>query len=343
MPKTTYVPKKFTPAHEEVIDKANAIIDQYEEAGLSLTLRQVYYQFVARGWLVNKQTEYNRLGEILNDARLAGRIDWLAMVDRTREFKSISHHKTPADLIERVAATFHPDLWKGQGQHVEVWVEKDAAVGVIESVCRANDVGYFSCRGYTSQSEMWAAAQRLRFAIEDGNAVTILHIGDHDPSGVDMTRDITDRLRTFIHMDWAGLHLGSGSHTRGTIKASMREHIRSQGSQISDGAEPWRVKRIALNQDQIERYSPPPNPVKKSDGRWVKYFEETGLEESWELDALDPFVLQDLIQDEVDLVRNETKWADAVEAMETERATLREVHKNWKQIAAVHRPKTEEN
>ena len=342
MPLTTYAPKKFTPAHEDVIAKANSIIAQYEDAGLTLTLRQVYYQFVARGWLPNRQNEYKRLGEILNDARMAGRVDWEAMVDRTRNLRAIGHHKTPADLIEAASKTFHPDLWLGQHQHVEVWIEKDAAIGVVENVCRTNDVGYFSCRGYTSQSEMWAAAQRLRFAIEDGNVVTILHIGDHDPSGLDMSRDIEDRLRTFIHMDWAGLHMGPGQHTRGRIKASMREHLRSQGAAISDADDPWRVKRIALNADQIETYSPPPNPAKQTDSRFARYAEETGLDESWELDALDPFVLQDLIQDEIEAVRDEDKWQDALEAMRTERRTLAEVHKNWKRIAEVHRPKSED-
>lgn len=339
MPFTSYVPKKFTPAHEQVIEQAREIIDQYEAQGLSLTLRQVYYQFVARGWLPNKQNEYKRLGEILNDARLAGEIDWLSMVDRTRSLREMAHHKTPADLIEAASETYLPDLWQGQHHRVEVWIEKDAGIGVIEQVCRANDVAYFSCRGYTSQSEMWAAAQRLRFAIEDGNQVTVLHIGDHDPSGVDMSRDIEERLRMFMHRDWSGIHLGAGRWTRGEIKSSMRETIRQKGGTIEDWEDPWSLKRIALTVEQIERYNPPPNPAKQTDSRFLRYAEETGLDQSWELDALDPFVLQGLIQDEIDAVRDEDVWAEQVEAMETARATLREVHRNWTRIAEIHKPK----
>ncbi len=342
MPKTTYAAKKFTPAHQQVIDRANSIVAQYEDAGMNLTLRQVYYQFVARDWLENKQTEYKRLGEILQAARMAGQMDWLAMIDRTRNLKGIGHHKTPEDLIEAASKSFHPDLWKDQQHHVEVWIEKDAGIGVIEGVCQRNDINYFSCRGYVSASEMWSASQRLRFAIEDGKQVTVLHIGDHDPSGVDMTRDITDRLRTFIHQDWAGLNMGPGQHTRGSIKTSMRQHLHDKGA-IVTWADPWQVKRIALTIDQIETYEPPPNPAKQTDSRFLDYQEQTGLDESWELDALDPFVLQDLIQDEIELVRDEEKWDAAYDAMLTERATLAEVHKNWAQIARVHRPKTEEN
>ena len=89
--------------------------------------------------------------------------------------------------------------------------------------------------------------------------------------------------------------------------------------------------------------SPPPNPAKETDSRFERYSEETGMEHSWELDALDPFVLQDLIQDEVEELRDEEKWEEAVEQRRIERATLRAVHENWEQIARVHRPKTEEN
>jgi hypothetical protein len=82
-------------------------------------------------------------------------------------------------------------------------IEKDALVGVIEDVCRQWDVPYFSCRGYASQSEMWGAGQRLLERIRSGRKVQVIHLGDHDPSGLDMSRDIRERLATFI-----SLHLG---------------------------------------------------------------------------------------------------------------------------------------
>ena len=342
MPHTCYIPKKFTPAHQEIIEKAESICEDYAAGGLNLTLRQVFYQFVARGWLPNKQSEYKRLGDILNDARMAGELDWDYLIDRTRNLADQPHWDTPADLVKNAAKQYRPDLWAGQHQRVEVWVEKDAAIGVVENVCKANDVPFFSCRGYTSASEMWAAGQRMRWHIEAGNQVTVLHIGDHDPSGLDMSRDVEDRLRTFIHGDWRILHrdsISGGLLTRGAFRVSMRRMMRTKGSQIGDHEMPWRLKRIALNQDQITRYSPPPNPAKTTDSRFEKYVQETGLDESWELDALDPFVLQDLIQDEIDLIRDEGAWSRANATMEEGRATLEAVANNWNRIAEIHKPK----
>jgi hypothetical protein len=709
MPHICYIAKKFTPAHQEIIEKAEAICEEYMASGLNLTLRQTFYQFVARGWLPNKQTEYKRLGDILNDARMAGQLDWDFLIDRTRNLADQPHWDSPADLVTNAAKQFRPDLWEGQHQRVEClppeqtvlthkgyvqisevevgdmvlthtgqwqpvtgtkqhwhrgdmmtvkargclpirmtpnhpiwgrlhdqtrsgykgadrkflvdgfdfhradaftrfdqvlvpvpqqrrpvgwvemstpsgagkrisvpwdislrrvvglylaegrvredgrtvqftlaenelyhrdtivkwageagvnthevvgggarqvyvyskaladwvernfgsgayvkriplwlmhapddeqmdvvefyfrgdggvdhttssyaatsrsraliqsvramlvrsgivagvtqvddhdsprfcvkvsgaaladlqrrwgfaapakglgrsqrynyfsvvdtgmvtpiwevtsepyegmvynieveedhsyvaevavhncWVEKDAAIGVIERVCQENDVPFFSCRGYTSVSEMWAAGQRLRWHIEAGNQVTILHIGDHDPSGLDMSRDIEDRLRTFITGDWLGLHSvrsnGQGGITRGAIRESMRTVMRTKGSKITYDDLPWRVKRIALNQDQVETYNPPPNSAKTTDSRFQRYVDETGLDESWELDALDPFVLQSLIQDEIDAIRNEDVWSAANETMETGRATLAAVAGNWDRIAEIHKPK----
>jgi hypothetical protein len=338
MPHTCYIPKKFTKAHQEIIDKADEICAEYASSGLQLTLRQLYYQFVARGLIANRQSEYKRLGDILNDARWAGQLDWDYLIDRGRNLVGLSHWEDPSKVVERAAETFHTDLWAPQGRRVEVWVEKDAAIGVIENVCQANDVPYFSCRGYTSASEMWKAGNRLRFHIESGEQVTVLHIGDHDPSGLDMTRDITDRLRTVIHTDWAKMHMGPGRWSRGQIKASMREAMRAKGSKIEDRETPWEVRRIALTREQIETYDPPPNPAKQTDSRFAAYMEETGLDESWELDALDPYVMQDLIQDHVDGLKDEGKWSVATAEMETGRATLKNVARNWTRIAEVHKP-----
>lgn len=338
----TYRSKKFTAEHRQIIDHANAICAEYAEQGLVLTLRQLYYQFVARGLLANRQSEYKRLGDICNDARMAGEMDWGYLIDRTRNLVRQPFWKGPTDLIKGAADQYKPDLWKPQKKRVEVWVEKDAAIGVIETICSQNDVAYFSCRGYTSVSELHVAAERVFRYLESGEQVTILHIGDHDPSGIDMSRDIEDRLRTFIHNDWArtwamehGLY---GQVTRGQIKGSMRRVMGENGSHIGSWEDPWQVKRIALNIDQVERYSPPPNPAKQTDARFERYMAETGLDESWELDALDPTVLQDLIQAEIDEIRDEEIWAEENDRMDRHREVLRAVANNWAEIARQYGP-----
>lgn len=164
------------------------------------------------------------------------------------------------------------------------------------------DVNYFSCRGYTSASEVWGAAMRHLRYLKAGQDVVILHLGDHDPSGLDMTRDIRERLRLFAsgHVGWTD-------------------------------AQRIRIDRIALNYDQVKQYDPPPNPAKLTDSRGAGYVAEHG-DESWELDALEPTVLAGLIDDAI----AELVDADALEAkrsdQETERDRLQAVSDRWDDV-----------
>ena len=162
-----------------LIDTCNSIIREYTAAGYILTLRQLFYQLVSRDIIRNRQSEYKRVGSVVNDGRLAGLIDWDALEDRTRNVKSISHWDSPEDIIGAVAKQYAIDKWEDQEVRPEVWIEKDALVGVIERVCKELDISYFSCRGYTSQSEMWGAAQRFYKYAKEGQTTHIIHLGDH--------------------------------------------------------------------------------------------------------------------------------------------------------------------
>ena len=178
-----------------VLRQANTIINLYESQGYQLTLRQLYYQFVARDLIPNTERSYKKLGNIISDGRLAGFIDWDTIEDRTRNLRKLSHWDDPAEIIKSAYMSFAIDKWDRQPNRVEVWVEKEALAGVVQRVCERHDVPFFSCRGYVSQSEMYSAANRLAHYMDMGQDVTIIHLGDHDPSGIDMTRDIKGRLR----------------------------------------------------------------------------------------------------------------------------------------------------
>jgi hypothetical protein len=309
----------FRGASRQIIREARAICQSYAAQGYDLTLRQLYYQFVARDLIANKQSEYNRLGTIINDARLAGLLDWDYIVDRTRELRGpgtrfMPHWDNPADIVESAARSFRMNKWSDQEYRVEVWIEKDALIGVLESACPDEDVAYFSCRGYTSQSEIWGAAQRLGRYISDGQKVAILHLGDHDPSGIDMTRDIEDRLSMFIAQDVFG--------------ALPSEDQDTYAYEVSDSLI---VDRIALNMDQIQQYNPPPNPAKLTDSRANGYIARHGRS-SWELDALEPTVLVNLIQNAVDSYRDSAKWHDALKHEESEREVLTAASERWTDV-----------
>lgn len=293
MPKIKYQDRAFGPGSLKLIDKCNEIIADYTAQGFILTLRQLYYQMVSRDIIPNKQSEYKRLGSIVNDARLAGLIDWTAIEDRTRNIRQLSRWNTPNDIVDACSRQFHMDMWEGQAVRPEVWIEKDALVGVIEGVCNEYDVPYFSCRGYTSQSEMWGAAQRLERIRRSGQKPIIFHFGDHDPSGKDMTRDIVDRLRLFMG---------------GT-----------------------KLERLALNMDQVEQYGPPPNPAKITDSRFAGYMAEFGAE-SWELDALEPAVIAQLIRDALDDLIERDAWDDRVAQIADSRRQLARISEKWAHV-----------
>ncbi|MBU2527557.1 MAG: hypothetical protein KKC03_13250 [Bacteroidetes bacterium] len=265
MPKIAYTPKRFGADALALVAAANRVIEEYQADDLRLTLRQLFYQLVSAATIPNDLRTYKRLGSVISDARLAGLVDWSAIEDRDRELHTLGHWESAESILRTCARQFRVDRWVGQPFRPEVWVEKNAMLNVLERACEPLDVPYMSCKGYPSQTALWESAQRMMEHLEVNQVPVVVHLGDHDPSGIDMTRDITDRISLFLNYH---------------------------------GHKSIRVDRVALNMDQVEQYSPPPNPAKMTDSRFEGYMAEFG-ESSWELDALNVRVLVDLIQGHV--------------------------------------------
>jgi hypothetical protein len=282
--KELFVVKGFRPATLEVIEWVNDTLDQYRAMGYDLTTRQVYYQLVAKDLIPNNPKSYNRLKSIVSDGRLAGLIDWDMIVDRTRGVVIPSHWDSPADIVEAAAQSFRIDKWEDQPYHVEVMVEKQALEGVLIPVCRDLDIPFTANRGYSSSSAMYRAGKRLARAARDGKDIFILYLGDHDPSGMDMDRDIIERLEMFSYRSIA-------------------------------------FRRLALLMDQIEQMDIPENPAKTTDSRSKGYIAEFG-NASWELDAMEPQQLAEVVNLTVKNLRDETLWNDAMERQEEMREEL---------------------
>jgi hypothetical protein len=289
--RTCYIDKNFSSKTLAVIAQANAIIDEFSAQGFTLTLRQLYYQFVGKALIENTLRSYKRLGSILTDARYAGLVDWDAIEDRTRNLRKRSHWDDPAGVIKSAAASYGVDLWEGQDRRVEVWIEKDALLGVIEGICTKWDVPFFAGRGYPSASEMHVAA--LRHGAH-GDNVVILHLGDHDPSGLDMTRDIRERLEEF------------DANTE--------------------------VRRLALNRDQVRTHRLPPNPAKEADSRFQAYEAEHGPH-SWELDALSPTALVQIVTDGIEGIVDLDLFRERKAEQERGRDLLNRASSSWTKIA----------
>lgn len=282
-----------------LVDHCNVIIAEYLDDGFTLTLRQLYYQLVQKNLIANVEEEYNRLKQIVSRARRAGLLDWNAIEDRTRFLRERAHWNDPHEILDAAVESYHIDLWSDQKLRPEVWVEKDALIAIIGDVCRELDVPFTSSRGYPSDSEVWRAANRFQKHIEAGQAPMLIHLSDHDPSGLDMTRDLQERL---------GMFLGGCDRD-------------------------WPVCRLALTKKQIDHYKLPSNPAKMTDTRIASYAEEFGCE-SWELDALRPRVIVDIVKAKIAEFTEHGKFRAKLKKREKERRALARKVKAAKKVGA---------
>lgn len=278
--KQTYVDKRFNASSLNTLSVILKIIAEYQAQGYVMTTRMLYYQLVSRAVIANTLKEYKRIASLVNDAKLAGYIDWDALHDLTRSFVRNNRWTDGAQLLRACANQYHQDQWAGQDHRVFVIVEKEALTGVLEGICHRYDMPLLAARGYPSGSVLRSFVQDdILPAVEDGQLVTILHLGDHDPSGVDMTRDLDDRIEMF---------------SEGKVTAEL-----------------VLIDRIALNMAQIKEVKPPENPAKMTDTRARGYVKAYG-KKSWELDALSPTYLNALVETNVKKYIDQSEW-DRVE------------------------------
>lgn len=288
--KQAFTPKKFGAEALAMIATVNDILAEYEAAGYDLSLRQLYYQLVSRNIVENTERSYKNVGVLVSDARLAGLVDWDIIKDRGREMVQNSHWESPKDIIAACAAQFRIDRWRNQPRYVEVMVEKQALEGVLLPVCREWDVPFTANKGYSSSSAMYEAGQRIWKRMRDEKEPVIIYLGDHDPSGVDMTRDVEERLRLFAEC---------GPNDEVLVE----------------------VHRIALNMDQIRKLNPPENPAKITDSRANGYIRKYGTS-SWELDAIEPKKLASLVTSAIKQYLDKDAWEESGEEQQSHRDRL---------------------
>lgn len=256
--KRRYMDVGFSPKNELLLGKIQKILAQYKRLGYKLTLRQLYYQMVANDIVPNKVSEYQKLSTLLKNARLGGYVDWVVIEDRGRVPKMKSQFDNLKDLMDAACHSFRLPRWDLQEFYVELWSEKDALTSILLPITEKYHSRLVVNKGYSSTSAMYKSAMRFIDAKRRGKTCILLYLGDFDPSGIDMDRDIEDRLEMFRCYDV--------------------EFI-----------------RIGLTEDQIEELSPPPNPAKVTDPRANDYIEKYG-DISWEVDAIPPDILDKLVE-----------------------------------------------
>lgn len=300
MAKEEFKTVNFRPESLSRITQCNRIIADYQAQGLKLTLRQLYYQLVSKNIVPNTEKSYKGLSGLVTDARLSGLMDWDAIEDRGRVAESANEFENLEELLDVALRAYRLPRWKHQENYVELWVEKQALAGVLQPIAKQYHITLMVNKGYSSASAMYESAKRFlqnrerAFKDDDDQGPEerdfhLLYLGDHDPSGEDMVRDVRDRLHLF-------------------------------GAELT-------VKKIALTMTQVQRYAPPPNPAKVSDPRAVEYIKKHG-DSSWEVDALPPQTLNQLIRNELDQLVDRDLMDEVIEQEEKDKELLRKAVKS---------------
>ncbi len=288
-----FIDINFKPKSLEMIATCNAIIDQYQAEGYQLTLRQLYYQLVSANLVPNTERSYKNTGSLMSKGRMAGLVDWDAIEDRTREPEMHSEWVSPESLMEGAIAGYRLPRWQDQPYYAELWVEKDALAGVLEPVSERYHVTLMVNRGYSSQSAMYQSMGRFMDALDNGQELKLFYLGDLDPSGEDMVRDIRDRLALMgVDVD---------------------------------------VVKLAITLDQVTEYNPPPNPAKMSDSRARGFVEQFGYD-SYEVDALRPNVLVEVIEDALDEIVDRDKMDAWLAREEQDKELIRDAAREVMQL-----------
>jgi hypothetical protein len=292
--KEAFVTKKRHAKTLAAIAQANAILEEYSAQGFRMTVRQLFYQHVTRGLVPNTEKGYRHVGDTARRGRMDGLIDWDIIEDRSRETTEWVAWSDPAAAVVDVAERYQEDLWADQPIRPVVWIEKAALANLIEQVCYEWRTPYFAIHGYDSISDQYKTAKKLAEFIEQGVKPIVLHLGDHDPSGLDMTRDNMEKLALF-------------------------------------GGTPIEVRRLALNIDQVRRYRLPPNTAKEKDKRSAAYKRQYGSE-CWESDALEPAVIETLLSAELRGLVNKRKWKAALAREAKNRKTMEAISDHWDEV-----------
>lgn len=280
------------------IDVINEILAEYG-SGDKLSARQVYYRLVAGLHIENTVRSYKNLTNLLTDARYAGLIDWDVIEDRGREPTIWAEYDSIRETVDRAMFGFRLPRWRNQPKYVELWVEKQALAGVLEPIAAESHVTLLVNKGYSSASAMKEAADRLIWRasygadeLDEEREVIVLYLGDHDPSGEDMVRDIRVRLEEF-------------------------------------GVERLEVRKVALTLEQVEQFNLPPNPAKTIDSRSPGYIAEHG-DSSWELDAIPPRDFTRIVRNALKAVTNQKLMNQVIAEEERQKLILGAVLKKIK-------------
>jgi hypothetical protein len=164
------------------------------EAARPITGRGVGYKlFVARLIKSMAQRDMKRVYRLLKLAREREIIPWDWIVDETRGVEQIPSWDDPEDFALAVTQQYRRDFWAQQPERCQVWSEKGTVRGILRPKLDEYGVGFNPVHGFNSATNLYEAATD-----RDPRPLTILYVGDWDPSGLYMSeRDLPARFAKY--------------------------------------------------------------------------------------------------------------------------------------------------
>lgn len=279
----------------ELIAASRMILDEIHPA----TIRAVCYRLFVMKLIPSMDRKYtNAVGTQLVYAREHGDIPWEWVVDETREAERITTWDKPEDIIDAAVRGYRKDYWKTQENWVEVWSEKGTIRGTLAPVLKEYGVTFRVMHGYGSATALHGIAEETAESDKD---LTVLYVGDWDPSGLNMSEvDIPKRLARY-----------DGDAT---------------------------IMRVALDANDVAPGTDLPSfeaNTKVKDPRY-KWFVERYGRTCWELDALSPVILRQRVELEIVDLLDLDAWNHAVEVEAAERESMTNILGDWKK--SISRP-----
>jgi hypothetical protein len=279
----------FRKKNKQLVDAAVEIL----KAEQPMTLRQLFYRLLSAGKLTTAKKEYKRLGTVLTRLREAGAVPRNWLVDHTRSTLKPSSWSGLSDFAETVREAYRKDFWASLPHHVEVFVEKDAVAGTIQPVTEDYDVSLRVCRGYASVSfageiaDFWRRIKKPIFAY---------YLGDFDPSGFDIERDLHEKLSRY-----------SGRECEyDPATASNFRFI-------------W--CRLGVTADDFGKHNLVRLPVKKKDKRAPGFISQYGTSCA-EIDAIPPTELRRRVKEAIVQHIDDDEWQRLLVVEEAEQESL---------------------
>lgn len=275
----------------QLIEAAHRILSEIQPA----SVRAVCYKIFIERLIPNmSKASTDKVGKLLVYAREHGLIPWEWIVDETRETERVKAWSNPDTIIRAAVTQYRKDYWAMQPRRVEVWSEKGTVRGTLAPVLRKYGVTFRVMHGYGSATSIYGAAQD---SVESDKPLTVFYIGDHDPSGLQMSEiDLPDRLARY-------------------------------GGQA-------KIIRIALDARDVGSDSKLPwFPVedKVGDSRYSWFVENYGSR-CWEVDALSPVALRERVGAVIEEQLDMDAWNHAIKIEALEKESMQSFLGTWKSI-----------